>query len=439
MNTYVEKILNEEINKHPDELEFNQALEEVLKTISIIFDNHPEYEGMRVLEKLVEPDHKINFKVNFKNDQGQEEVYDGYRIQFNNCVGVYKGGLRFNKNVNESILKALGFEQTFKNALTTLPIGGAKGGSNFDPKGKSEEEIKRFCTEFMKHLKDYIGENVDVPAGDLGVGSREVNYLFDAYKQMKQNDELGFITGKPIDKGGSLVRKEASGYGVGYLLEEIIKIHPISDKKRVIVSGAGNVAIYTVEKCQQLGLHVVGISDSKGYILDENLDLEQIKIIKEQKRGNLSEYKGGIYQNGSIFDANIPIDIAIPCACQNEIDLEKAKNLVKNGVKIVIEGANMPNENDAIRYYLKNNVVFVPGKSANAGGVSVSFFEMEQNRLKEKWSFEKVDTLLKDTMISIHNQCLKAMDEYNLERHDYLRAANIASATTVINKLIKRQ
>lgn len=439
MNKYVEKILNDEIEKHPNELEFNQALEEVLKTISVIFDKHPEYENMKVLEKLVKPDKLIEFKINLLRDNGNLETYDGYRIQFNNSVGVYKGGLRFNSHVNESILKALGFEQTFKNALTTHPMGGAKGGSNFDPKGKSEEEIKRFCTEFMKGLAEHIGEDKDVPAGDLGVGSREINYLFDAYKDIKKNNELGFITGKPIEKGGSLVRKEATGYGLVYLLQEIIKIHPISSEKRVIISGSGNVAIYTAEKCMNLGLKVVGISDSKGYILDENLDLEQIKVIKEQNRGNLSEYRGGFYQNGSIYDAEINAEIAIPCGCQNEINLERAKKLVKNGVKIVIEGANMPNDNDAIRYYLKNEIVFVPGKAANAGGVSVSFFEMEQNKLREKWDFEKVDTLLKETMISIHNQCLNAMKEYNLKNYDYLRAANIASATTVINKIIKRQ
>ncbi|MDO5440237.1 MAG: NADP-specific glutamate dehydrogenase [Erysipelotrichaceae bacterium] len=439
MNSYVEKILNEEINKHPEELEFNQALEEVLKTISVIFDNHPEYEEMKILEKLVTPDNIVKFKVDLKRDNGDLETYDGYRVQFNNSVGVYKGGLRFNSHVNESVLKALGFEQTFKNALTGLAMGGAKGGSNFDPKGKSEEEIKRFCESFMQGLANHIGEGKDVPAGDLGVGAREINYLYDAYKKIKNNDEEGFITGKPIEKNGSLVRKEATGYGLVYLLNEIIKIHPISHEIRVIISGSGNVAIYTAEKCKELGMKVVGMSDSKGYIIDENLDLEQIKVIKEQKRGKLSEYSKGIYHEGSIYDAEIKADIAIPCGCQNEIDIKRAQNLVKNGIKIVIEGANMPDENDAIRYYLKNNIVFVPGKAANAGGVSVSFFEMEQNRLKEKWNFEKVDTLLKTTMINIHNQCLEAMKEYKLDSHDYLRAANLASAKIVIDKLIKRQ
>lgn len=438
MNSYIEEILKKEKEKNPNQKEYIQALEEVLSSISIIFDNHPDYQEKKILEKLVEPDRIIRFKVPLTRDDGTKEEYDGYRVQHNNVVGVYKGGLRFNANVNESILKFLAFEQMFKNALTTLPMGGAKGGSNFNPKDKSEEEIKRFCFEFMKNLAPHIGEGLDVPAGDLGVGAREINYLFDAYKEIKKNEELGFITGKPIEKGGSLARKEATGYGLIYFVEEILKLHPIK-KPRVIVSGSGNVALYAAIKAKELGYKVIGMSDSKGYVIDEDLDIGLIKQTKETNRLSLKEYPKGEYHEGSIYDHEIDVDIVLPCATQNEIDLERAKRLVRNGVKIVAEGANMPNDNEAIKYYKDNKIIFVPGKASNAGGVSVSYLEMEQNRLKEKWTFEEVDNKLKNIMKSIHTQCLDAIKEYNLESFDYVTAANLASATKIINILLKKE
>lgn len=437
MNKYIEQVLNKAKEEYRDEKEYLQALEEVLSTVSPLFDAHKEYEENHVLEELIEPDRIIHFKVNTQNDQGENEEYDGYRIQFNNLNGVYKGGLRFNPNVNESILKALGFEQTFKNALTTLPMGGAKGGSNFNPKGKTEAEIKRFCYAFMKELYPFIGEGIDVPAGDIGVGTREINYLFDAYKEYKNSDELGFISGKPLEKGGSLVRKEATGFGLVYLLMEILKEYPI-ENPRVIVSGAGNVAIYTAQKAMELGLKVIGMSDSKGFIIDENLDLDLIKELKEVKRTSLSEYPRG-YHEGSIYDQDIKVDIVIPCGCQNEINLKRAQRIVKNGVKIVIEGANLPNDNDAIKYYRGNKIIFVPGKASNAGGVATSYLEMEQNALKEKWTFKEVDNKLKDIMISIHSQCVEIMKEYNLSPYDYLVAANIVSMKKVADKLIEKK
>lgn len=437
MNAYAQRVLNEASLKYADQKEYLQALEEVLNSISVIFDTHPEYEEKRILERLIEPDRIVKFSVYLANDKGDLEKYEGYRVQHSNVVGVYKGGLRFNPSVNESILKFLAFEQTFKNALTDLPMGGAKGGSNFNPKGKSDAEIKRFCYAFMKELAPHIGEKLDVPAGDLGVGAREINYLFDAYKEYKHNDELGFITGKPIEKGGSLVRKESTGYGLVYLLENILKDKPI-EKPRVIISGSGNVAIYAAQKCMELGFKVVGMSDSKGYVLDDKLDLDLIKQIKEVDRGSLKDYPRG-YHEGSIYDADIKADIALPCATQNEINLERAKRLVSNGVKIVAEGANMPNDNEAIKYYKDNEIVFVPGKAANAGGVSTSYLEMKQNRLKVQWSFEEVDERLHKIMDDIYSKCKDAMKQYNLKDYDYVSAANIAAATIVINKMLEKE
>lgn len=436
MNAYVEKVLTEAKDKYADQKEYLQALEEVLSSISVIFDRHPEYEEKKILEKLIEPDRVISFDVYLANDKAELEKYRGYRVQHSNAVGVYKGGLRFNPSVNESILKFLGFEQTFKNALTGLPMGGAKGGSNFNPKGKSDAEIMRFCYAFMRELAPHIGEDRDVPAGDLGVGAREINYLFDAYQTIKKNDEIGFITGKPTDKGGSLVRKESTGYGLVYFVEEILKEHPINNP-RVIISGSGNVAIYALEKCKELGLKVVGISDSKGYILDENIDIDLIKEIKEVKRASLKEYRKG-YHEGSIYDRDIRADIVLPCATQNEINLNRAKRLVRNGVKIVAEGANMPDDNDAINYYKEKKIIFVPGKAANAGGVSCSFLEMQQNRLKQSWKFEEVDKQLKDIMHNIFEKCKKAMRDYSLQDYDFVSAANIASATIVIDKMLEK-
>ena len=437
MNAYLERVVNDLKKKYPNQPEYLQAVEEVMGSISIIFDKHPEYEKMAIAERLVNPDRIVHFKVPVRMDDGRVDVYDGWRIQQNNYVGPYKGGLRLNPSVNEGILKFLAFEQVFKNALTTCPMGGGKGGSNFDPKGKSEEEVKRFCYAFMKELHKYIGEGVDVPAGDIGTGAREITHFFNAFREYDdRKDELGFITGKPIPMGGSLVRTEATGYGLVYLVEEILKRKPINNPK-VVVSGSGNVAIYCAKKCQQLGWKVVGMSDSKGYILDDNLDVEQVRVIKEEKRGSLADYKGGEYHTGSIYDVDLNVDIALPCATQNEINLERAKRLVKGGVKIVAEGANMPDNNEAIAYYKETGVIFAPGKAANAGGVATSYLEMEQNAKKEKWTFEEVDAKLQGIMQAIHKQCLDATHEYNLDEFDYVGGANIAGATKVINLMVK--
>ena len=437
MNNYVCRVISEVKEKYPTQKEYIQAVEEVLNSISAIFDKHPEYEKMGILEDLVNPDRIINFKVPFVNSDGVKEVYRGFRVQHNNAVGPYKGGLRFHPSVNESIMKFLAFEQTFKNSLTTLPMGGGKGGSDFNPKGKTDEEIKRFCDAFMKELCKYIGEGVDVPAGDLGVGAREIENLYYAYKKYKTEDEEGFITGKPVPLNGSLGRKEATGYGLVYFLVEVLKRKPI-ENPRVIVSGSGNVAMYAAEKCLQLGYKVIGMSDSNGYILDDDLDLEAIKELKEVKRASLKEYPKGTYKEGSIYDEeDLKVDIVLPCATQNEINLERAKRLVRNGVQIVAEGANMPNDNEAITYYKENGIVFVPGKASNAGGVSTSFLEMEQNRLHEKWSYEEVCSKLENIMKDIHKQCIEAIEEYNLDKYDYVSGANLAGASRVINEMIK--
>ena len=436
MNAYVQKVVDDVKREYPWQKEYIQAVEEVLDSISIIFDKHPEYEKMGVLERLVTPDRIISFKVPVEMDDGHVEVYHGYRVQQSNLNGPYKGGLRLNPTVNESIMKFLAFEQVFKNALTTCPMGGGKGGSNFNPKGKSEEEIKRFCYSFMKELHKYIGEGIDVPAGDIGVGAREITHFYNAFKEYDdRKDEEGFITGKPVAMGGSLARTEATGFGLVYFVEEILKRKPI-ENPRVVVSGSGNVAIYAAKKCQQLGWKVVGMSDSKGYILDEDLDVEEVRVLKEEKRTSLKEYSKGEYHEGSIYDTDLDVDIALPCATQNEINLERAKRLVKNGVKVVAEGANMPDDNEAIKYYKENGVIFAPGKAANAGGVATSYLEMEQNAAKVKWSFEEVDGKLNNIMKAVHKQCLDAINEYGLDEFDYVASANIAGATIVINEMI---
>lgn len=438
MNNYCERVIEEVKGKYSNEPEYIQAVEEVLNSLSVVFDRHPEYESLKVLENLVYADRIIEFKVPLTRDDGSLEYYRGYRIQHSNLLGVYKGGLRFHPSVCPSILKFLAFEQTFKNSLTTLPMGGGKGGSNFNPKGKSDAEIERFCYSFMKELSKYIGEGLDVPAGDLGVGGREIKYLFKAYKDIKKNDEMGFITGKPLDMGGSLARTEATGYGLVYFVEEVLKRKPI-ENPRVVVSGSGNVAIYAAKKCQQLGFKVVGMSDSNGYILDEDLDVEEVRRLKEdQNKASLSNYSKGTYKEGSIYDEDLHVDIVLPCATQNEINKERAERLVKNGVKIVAEGANMPDNNDAIAVYKANGVVFVPGKASNAGGVATSFLEMDQNWLREKWTFEEVDNKLKNIMKAIHESCIKAIDEYDLDKYDYVSGANIAGATKVINAYLAK-
>lgn len=438
---YIERVIEELKQKDGANNEFIQAVEEVLTSISIIFEKHPEYQKKAVLERLVEPERIIKFKVPWMDDNGQIHVNRGYRIQFNNCLGPYKGGLRFHPSVKETTMKFLAFEQIFKNALTTLPIGGAKGGSDFDPKGKSDNEIMRFCQSFMTELYRHIGPDVDVPAGDMGVGAREIGYLYGYYRRLKAVSHQGVLTGKGLGYGGSLARKEATGYGLVYFLQEVLTTNNISsENKRVIISGSGNVAIYAAQKCQELKMKVIGMSDSKGYILDENLNLDVIKEIKEIKRTSLEEYvrlaHSGEYHQGSIYDHEIAVDFVLPCGTQNEIDKTRALRLVKNGCIALCEGANMPSNNDAIKVYLDHKVLFGPGKAANAGGVATSALEMSQNSMRLNWSFEEVDEKLKQIMKSIHEQCLSAMKEYDLEPYNYVAAANIAGATKVINAML---
>ena len=441
---YLNNVINEVKTKDYNELEYIQAVEEILSSVDIIFDNHPEYEKQAVLERLLEPERVIQFKVPWEDDNGNIHVNRGFRVQYNSALGPYKGGLRFNPSVNLSIMKFLGFEQTFKNALTGLPIGGGKGGSDLDPKGKSDAEIKRFCQSFMTGLYRHIGPDIDVPAGDMGVGSREIGYLYGQYRRIKGTSERGVLTGKGVAYGGSLARKEATGYGVVYFTEEVLKsIGKSLDQQRVIVSGSGNVAIYTAEKALEKGAIVIGISDSKGYILDEELDMAIIKLIKEEKRSSLSEYPTladhGQYFTGSIFDhQDINYDIVFPCATQNEIDIKKAKNIIKNGCFMIVEGANMPNNNEAITYYHDNKIIFVPGKASNAGGVATSALEMAQNSMRLSWSFTEVDQKLQEIMRGIHQQCLNVMNEYDLPNYDYVKAANIAAMKRVIEAMIEQ-
>ena len=438
---YTEKIIKELKAKDSYELSFIQAVEEVLSSTQIIFDCHPEYEKMAILERLIEPERTIIFKVPWTDDQGITHVNRGYRVEFNSCLGPYKGGLRFHPSVNLGVLKFLGFEQTFKNALTTLPIGGGKGGSDFNPKGKSDQEVMRFCQSFMLELYRHIGPNTDVPAGDMGVGAREIGYLYGQYRRIVGHAEFGVLTGKQVGIGGSLIRTQATGYGLVYLVENICNYHHIElQNTRCLISGSGNVAIYACEKAQELGLKVVGMSDSKGYIIDENLDLNVVKQLKEVKRASLSEYvdiaKHGEYKTGSIYDEDIQVKIVLPCATQNEINLERAKRLVKNGAIMVAEGANMPNNNEAIAHYLASDIIFVPGKAANAGGVATSALEMTQNAMRLSWQACEVDDKLKEIMRAIFNQCRNAIKEYNLASTNYVTAANIAGVTKVINAMI---
>ena len=382
--SYTEEVYERVVAQNPGEPEFHQAVKEVLDSLKVVIDkNEEEYRSMSLLERLVEPERIISFRVPWVDDKGVVQVNKGYRVQFNSAIGPYKGGLRFHPSVNQGILKFLGFEQTFKNSLTGLPIGGGKGGSNFDPKGKSDREVMAFCQILMTELSKYIGADTDVPAGDIGVGGREIGYLFGQYKRIRGLYE-GVLTGKGLTYGGSLIRTQATGYGVVYMLDEIMKAHNDSiDGKTFIVTGSGNVAIYAVEKAQQLGGKVVAMCDSNGYIYDpEGIKLDIVKDIKEVKRGRIKEYadrvEGASYTEGTGI-WNIKCDVYLPCATQNELALDGAKTLVANGCKYVVEGANMPTTLDATTYLQENGVLFMPGKAANAGGVATSALEMSQN------------------------------------------------------------
>ncbi|SJZ40899.1 NADP-specific glutamate dehydrogenase [Anaerorhabdus furcosa] len=438
---YIDRVLEEMKTKDANQPEFIQALEEVLHSTEVIFKKHPEYEKMAVLERLVEPERIIQFKVSWMDDKGNTHVNRGYRVQYNSALGPYKGGLRFHPTVNLSVLKFLGFEQVFKNSLTTLPIGGGKGGSDFNPKGKSDAEIMRFCQSFMTELYRHIGPDVDVPAGDMGVGGREIGYMYGQYRRIRGKSERGVLTGKGLGYGGSLARKEATGYGLVYFLLEMLKennIDPIGCK--AIVSGSGNVAIYAAEKAMQHGIQVIAMSDSHGYIVDEKIDLKVIKKIKEELRGSLKDYpkmaKHGQYFEGSVYDAKLKAEIVLPCATQNEIDLKRAKAIVSNGCIAVAEGANMPDNNDAISYYLEKEILFAPGKAANAGGVATSALEMSQNSMRYSWTFEEVDEKLQGIMKAIHQQCIDAMKQYRLGKKNYVAGANIAGVQKVIDAMI---
>ena len=385
--SYTEEVYERVVAQNPGEPEFHQAVKEVLDSLKVVIDkNEEEYRSMSLLERLVEPERIISFRVPWVDDKGVVQVNKGYRVQFNSAIGPYKGGLRFHPSVNQGILKFLGFEQTFKNSLTGLPIGGGKGGSNFDPKGKSDREVMAFCQSFMTELSKYIGADTDVPAGDIGVGGREIGYLFGQYKRIRGLYE-GVLTGKGLTYGGSLIRTQATGYGVVYMLDEIMKAHNDSiDGKTFIVTGSGNVAIYAVEKAQQLGGKVVAMCDSNGYIYDpEGIKLDIVKDIKEVKRGRIKEYadrvEGASYTEGTGI-WNIKCDVYLPCATQNELALDGAKTLVANGCKYVVEGANMPTTLDATTYLQENGVLFMPGKAANAGGVATSALEMSQNSIR---------------------------------------------------------
>ena len=431
--SYTEEVYERVVAQNPGEPEFHQAVKEVLDSLKVVIDkNEEEYRKLSILERLVEPERIISFKVPWIDDNGTVQVNKGYRVQFNSAIGPYKGGLRFHPSVNQGILKFLGFEQIFKNSLTGLPIGGGKGGSNFDPKGKSDREVMAFCQSFMTELYKYIG------AGDIGVGGREIGYLFGQYKRIRGLYE-GVLTGKGLSFGGSLIRTEATGYGVVYMLNEIAKAHNDSvEGKTIVVTGSGNVAIYAVEKATQLGAKVVAMNDSNGYIYDPNgINLDVVKDIKEVKRGRIKEYadrvEGATYTEG-LGIWNIKCDIYLPCATQNELGLDGAKTLVANGCKYVVEGANMPTTLDATTYLQENGVLFMPGKAANAGGVATSALEMSQNSMRLSWTREEVDEKLHNIMIDIFHKADDAAKRYGME-DNYVVGANIAGFEKVVDAM----
>ena len=438
--SYTEEVYERVVAQNPGEPEFHQAVKVVLDSLKVVIDkNEEKYRSVSLLERLVEPERIISFRVPWVDDNGVVQVNKGYRVQFNSAIGPYKGGLRFHPSVNQGILKFLGFEQTFKNSLTGLPIGGGKGGSNFDPKGKSDREVMAFCQSFMTELSKYIGADTDVPAGDIGVGGREIGYLFGQYKRIRDLYE-GVLTGKGLTYGGSLIRTQATGYGVVYMLDEIVKAHKDAIAgKTFVVTGSGNVAIYAVEKAQQLGGKVVAMCDSNGFIHDpEGIKLDIVKDIKEVKRGRIKEYadrvEGATYTEG-LGIWNIKCDVYLPCATQNELSLDGAKALVANGCKYVVEGANMPTTLDATSYLMENGVLFMPGKAANAGGVATSALEMSQNSMRLSWTAEEVDEKLHNIMINIFHKADDAAKRYGME-DNYVAGANIAGFEKVVDAMM---
>lgn len=439
MSNYVTRVLEELKAKNPNEPEFHQAATEILSSLEVVFDKHPEYEKEGLLERFVEPERTILFRVPWVDDNGNVQVNKGYRVQFNSAIGPYKGGLRFHPSVNLSILKFLGLEQILKNSLTGLPIGGGKGGSDFDPKGKSDAEVMRFCQSFMNELYRHIGADTDVPAGDIGVGAREIGYLFGQYKRL-MNEHTAVLTGRSICYGGSLARKEATGFGLVYFVSEMLKkVNNSFEGKTVVISGSGNVAIYACQKAQELGAKVVAMSDSSGYVYDKDgIDLDVIKEIKEVKRGRISEYAdirdSATFTAGSKNIWTVKCDIALPCATQNEIDEESALTLVKNGVIAVGEGANMPSTLGAIAAFQKNGVLFAPAKAANAGGVATSGLEMAQSSQRIFWSFEEVDKKLKTIMENIFHSVDNTATEYGKE-NDFVFGANVTGFLKVAESM----
>ncbi len=437
---YVEEVYAQVVEKNPSQPEFHQAVKEVLETLKPAIEANEElYKKEAILERLVEPDRQLMFRVPWVDDKGQIQVNRGFRVQFNNSIGPYKGGLRLHPSVNLGIIKFLGFEQIFKNSLTGLPIGGGKGGSDFDPKGKSDREVMAFCKSFITELYKYIGADTDVPAGDIGTGAREIGYMFGQYKRITGRYE-GVLTGKGLSYGGSLARTEATGYGLLYLTEEMLKCNGKDIAgKTVVVSGAGNVAIYAIQKAQQLGAKPVTCSDSTGWIYDpEGIDVALLKEVKEVKRARLTEYaaarKSAQYHEGKGV-WSIKCDIALPCATQNELDIEDAKALVANGCFAVAEGANMPTTLEATEYLQKNGVLFAPGKAANAGGVATSALEMSQNSERLSWTFEEVDSKLQGIMVNIFHSIDEASKKYGKEG-DYVTGANIAGFEKVVNAML---
>ena len=438
--SYVDEIYAKVVEQNPGENEFHQAVKEVLDSLKLVIEaNEETYRKAALLERLVEPERVISFRVPWVDDNGQVQVNKGYRVQFNSAIGPYKGGLRLHPSVNQGILKFLGCEQTFKNSLTGLPIGGGKGGSNFDPKGKSDREVMAFCQSFMTELYKYIGKDQDVPAGDIGVGAREIGYLYGQYKRLTGLYE-GVLTGKGLSYGGSLIRTQATGYGLIYILDEMLKDNGKElAGKQVVVSGSGNVAIYAAEKVQELGAKVVAMSDSNGYIYDKDgIQLAVVKEIKEVRRGRIKEYAeavpGAVYTEGrGIW--SVPCDIALPCATQNELDLEDAKALKANGCFAVAEGANMPSTREATDFFVENGVLFMPGKAANAGGVATSALEQSQNSQRLSWTAEEVDAKLKNIMINIYAKAADAAKRYGVEGN-YVAGANIAGFEKVVEAMM---
>ncbi len=428
------------VRRNPGEAEFHQAVREVLESLGPVIAKRPEYVDMGIIPRICEPNKQIIFKVNWQDDAGRVHTNRGFRVQFNSALGPYKGGLRFHPSVYLGIIKFLGFEQIFKNALTGMPIGGAKGGSDFDPKGKSDNEIMRFCQSFMTELSGHIGHDIDVPAGDIGVGAREIGFMFGQYKKLTGRYESGVLTGKGLDWGGSRARTEATGYGTVFFAEEMLKLSKESFAgKKVVVSGSGNVAIYALEKVNQLGGTVVAMSDSSGYVVDESgIDLQQMQELKEVQRGRISEYADAnssarFVEDGMIWD--VPCDIALPCATQNELNIGGARALIKNGCTLVAEGANMPSTPDAIRAFAANGVRFAPGKAANAGGVATSALEMQQNASRDSWSFEHTEERLHDIMVGIHERCYETSEEFGAPG-DYVLGANIAGFQRVADAMM---